>query len=204
MWARLGMFSRGVASAIGLLGAAEFVFPAYGALDIMAGVHAVIVGWNTLAGYIGALVGPLIGFPEVPPEIMNVLVIGTAIGPAWAYSILKSEWGMHKGFVQNGAFWVRAICALLDPYISGMLAITADPSSMLFWVGIFGIALPMITAMRRLQAYRSGILWALGSLALLEGAYLISTDKTKEAIAGFVCAHQSAGAPMCAPDTPTP
>ncbi len=76
-------------------------------------------------GHVGAFVGPLFGLPDLPPEIVNALIIGSAIGPAWAFSILKSEWGTHKGFGQNTAFWVRAISAFVEPYFFALIAVAS-------------------------------------------------------------------------------
>lgn len=198
-WKVLG-FSRGVIGAVGLLGAAELVLPDYGASGVMAGAHAAIVAWNVLAGHVGDFVGPILGLPELPPEIVNALVIGTAIGPAWAFSILKSEWGAHQGFVQNAAFWTRIIIAFLETYFFALMMVSSTPLTSFFWLAVLGVALPMLGALRRLPTYRYGFMFTLGFLGLLEGAYLMSTETVKAAVAGFVCEHSTSGARMCDPD----
>lgn len=196
-WIKLSLFSRGAIAAITLLAAADYALPAYSPLDVVSGVHAAVVGWNELAASLGTSLSYLFGLPNIPAEIVNAAIIGGAIGPAWTLSILKAEWGQHQGMVQNLAFWTRAILGFVEVFFMAIFAISAPPFSIIFFFALLGLLVPLITALNRLSAYRNGFVSTLAFLAVLEGIYLISTDRVQSAFDVFVCERQQASAPRC-------
>ncbi|MCG6111544.1 MAG: hypothetical protein MEQ74_05065 [Paracoccus sp.] len=185
-------FIRGATAAFAFLGLAPNLVP-YATLDLASGVHAVIVGWNTIM----AGIAQWLGLPDIPTDILNAAVIALAIGPAWALSILVSEWGMHKGLVQNAAFWTRATVALLESGLYAVMVVSIRPHDPFFYAGLISLVIMLIRAMVALPSWRSGFLTALGFLVVVEGVYLASTETVQAAFDGFVCERQSASAPRC-------
>lgn len=198
-WLKVSQFWRGVGAALGLLAASPAVLEVYSPLDLVAAVHAVIVAWAQVAEGIVNLLHRL-GLPKFPPEVATSVMLGLAIGPAWSLSVLKSEWGQHQGVVQNTAFGVRAGVAFGEALLWSLFVVAAPVGSLLFWGALIPLVLLFGTALASLPAYRRGFLFALGALAALEGVYLLSTETVQAAFDGFVCQHETAGAPRCAPD----
>lgn len=195
-WWKVSEFSRGILSAVGLLGAAEGILP-YGALDLVAGINAVMVGWSAVASTIGSWIGELLRIPAIPPEYVSAAAIGLAIGPAWAFSILKDEWGTHKGTLQNAAFAFRVVFAFVEVVFWALVFVSIKPHDPFFYGAMFILALNLLTTLRRLPGFRSGFLLVLGFLVGIEGVYLVSTDSVQAAFDGFVCKHQGDIAPRC-------
>lgn len=192
---KVSEFSRGVLAAGGLLGASATILP-YAALDLVSGLHAVLVGWRALAEAIGDFVGPLFNLPKIPPTIVSAAMVGSAIGPPWAYSILRSEWGQHKGFIQNAAYSYRVVIALIEAFFWSFVLVSV-PFGLIFLLASFSLTLSLLGALRRLPTFRSGFFTALGFLALMEGVYLASTPKVQTAFDSFVCKHAGDTAPRC-------
>lgn len=197
-WWKVSEFSRGVFGALGLLGTAEGILPIK-ALDIVAGIHAVAIAWNTIATAIGAFLGQMLSLPDIPPEIVSASVIGLAIGPAWAFSILKSEWGKHTGSFQNAVFWFRVVFALVEVFFWALVVVSVKPHNPFFYGALILLAINLFTTLLRLPGFRSGFLTVLGFLVVVEGVYVLSTDSVQAAFDGFVCKHQGDVAPRCQP-----
>ncbi len=186
--------------AFAFLGAAPNILEHYSPLDLAAVVHAVIVGWNQVAGGIAGFLENLLDLPDIHPDLVTALMLALAIGPAWSWSILQREWGQHKGAVQNTAFGVRVVIALLETLPFSLFAIAMPVGTFLWWVAFVPLILALATALARLPAYRHGFLFALGVLAAMESVYLLSTERVQAAFDGFVCQHEEAAAPRCEPE----
>lgn len=117
MWQliKTSQFIRGAASGIALLTFLSQYLP-YAVLDMAALVHQILMRWNTIAARVGAVISGLVGMPDIPPVITNAAIIGLSIGPVWSYTTLKSEWGTHRGLVQNAAFWTSVIIGCMDGF----------------------------------------------------------------------------------------
>lgn len=198
-WLKLSHFSRGALAAFALLGASPTILEEYSPLDMVAVVHAVIMGWNQVAAGIASTLHHFLDLPEFPSEIVTSVMLALAIAPAWSFSILKSEWGQHEGVVQNTAFGVRGLIALTEPFLFSLFVVAAPIASPIFWLSLLGLALPFGTTLARLPTYRRGFLFALGALAAMEGVYLLSTERVQSAFDSFVCQHQTVNAPRCKP-----
>ena len=185
-------------AAFALLAGSPAVLEVYSPLDMVAVVHAIIVGWNQVAEGIADILHRL-RLPEFPPEIVTSFMLAAAIGPAWSFSILKSEWGQHKGVVQNAAFGVRGAVALFETVLWCLFVVAAPVGSFLFWAALAPLVLLFGTTLARLPTYRRGFLFALGALTALEGVYLLSTQDAQDAFDSFVCQHRQAEAPRCEP-----
>lgn len=195
-WWKITGFVRGFMAAGGLLGVSATILP-YEALDLVSGVHAVIVGWRSLADAIGSFIGPLFNLPDIQAEIVSSFIIGTAIGPAWAFSILQSEWGQHKGVIQNAAFTYRVVTAFGEAYLWGLMLVSFVFPSKGFFFAALALSISLLGALRRLPTFRSGFFTALGFLMLMEGVYLVSTPSVQGAFDGFVCKNAGDTAPRC-------
>lgn len=195
-WLKASLFSRGVLGALALLGAAEGILP-YSALDLVAGMHAVMLGWNSITSAVAALIGPILNFPDFPHQLVSAGVIALTIGPAYSYSIVKSEWGQHKGAVQNTAFGTRGILALVEVFLFSVLVVGIRPDHYMFYAALLPLLLITLVTLRRIRSFRSGFLLVLGFLFGMEGVYLVSTDRVQAAFDSFVCKHQSDVAPRC-------
>ena len=189
-------FARGATAALAVLGLLPQLLP-YDVLDLVAGLHALLVGWNTLAGAIGAFIGQILRLPEIPPEIVSAAVIALTVGPAWSFSIFASERGQHKGALQIGAYSVRIVVAFLEAMLWATLFVLIPPNNPFFYGALFSLLIMFSRALVSLPRFRAGFLTALGFLAVVEGIYLASTERVQAAFDGFVCEHQQAGAPRC-------
>lgn len=202
MWQliKTSQFIRGAASAIALLTFLSQYLP-YAVLDMAALVHQILMRWNAIAARAGAFISGLVGIPDIPPEIINAVVIGLSIGPVWSYTILKSEWGTHRGLVQNAAFLTRGIIGFMDGFIFAMMAILAGSGPILY-IAIATLLMLTFAVFRRLPTYRKGFIFILGALIAIEGVYILSTPTVKSSFDAFVCGGGETNAPRCHSITP--
>jgi hypothetical protein len=189
---KLPGITKGMLGAMGFLGAAPTFLP-YNVLEIVSFVNAVILGWNSIMSAIWGVIAGLLLLPDVPPEVISAAVLGFSLSSTWAYSILRSEWGQHQGFLQNAAYWTRIVMAFFDGPIILAIIFATYPSAM-FWMALVAMFFILFTSLSRLPRFRAGFLTIFGFLGFLEGVYLLSTDAVRDT---FVCDRQSVGLPQC-------
>ncbi|NDW34934.1 hypothetical protein [Salipiger sp. PrR007] len=186
---------RGAVSAMALLTFLSQYLP-FAVLDLATLVHQIILRWNDITADVGAFISTLLGAPDIPSEIVNAVIIGLSLGPVWSYSILKSEWGTHRGIIQNAAFWVRAAIGCLDGFFAAMIAIIFG-SGPFFYAAIATLLILTVTVLARLPAYRKGFIFALGALIFVEGIYYFSSPAVQSAFDSFICGGTESNAPRC-------
>ena len=198
MWnsVKSSYFVRGVGAAFGLLTLLPQVLP-FHALDILAGAHYVIIKWNDFAGRIGGLVAELFGVAAIPHQLVTFLVISISIGPFYAISILKSERGQHRGFVQNLGLWMRAVGGFGCVFLTVPFLVSAPPTHIFFWTSLIAIVIPLSVALRFLPAYRAGFIAVIGFVMTMEAVYLMGSQKMREAFDNAVCEQKDSHAPRC-------
>lgn len=197
MWQfiKASQFIRGAGALFALLTLITEYLP-YETLDLAAGFHAVIVGWNAISASIGVFISSILKVPAIPPEIINAAVLCLSIGPFWSFSILKSEWGQHRGAIQNTAFGARAVIGLLEVAFWSVMVMTLQPG-LLFFLALFPLILCLLAVIRRLPTYRAGFLFALGFVAAMGGVYIFSSQQVQAAFDSFVCSQEGTIAPRC-------
>ncbi|MEQ3626462.1 MAG: hypothetical protein ABNH26_14685 [Celeribacter sp.] len=201
MWQliKTSQFIRGAACAMAFLTLLSQYLP-FAVLDLVALVHQILMRWNAIAAHVGAAIAALLGMPEIPPEFINAAIIGVSLGPVWSYSILKSEWGTHRGFIQNTAFWTRVIFGCFDGFLMAMIAIIAG-SGPFFYISVAILFMLLLIVLSRMSTYRKGFIFILGALFAFEGIYFFSTPAVQSAFDAFVCGSES-NAPRCLRTTP--
>ncbi|WP_422074431.1 hypothetical protein [Tranquillimonas rosea] len=168
----------------------------FAVLDMATLVHHILMLWNDAVAQLGEFISGLVGMPSIPPEIANAVIIGLSVGPVWSYTILKSEWGTHRGLVQNAAFWTRAAIGCLDGFVVAMIAIIVRSGPILY-VTIATLLLLIITVLSRMPTFRKGFIFILGVLVASEGIYFVSTPAVRSAFDEFVCGGEGSNAPRC-------
>ena len=181
--------------AFGFLAAAPQIIP-YEALDLASGMHAVIVGWRAIAGVLGTLIGPYIGFPEMPPEIFSALLLGFSLGSFFGLGVLRKEWGTHKGLIQNGAFWTRALIPLVSTPIMSLFFVVGYPTLPFFFSTLY-LTISLVDVLSRFPSFRQGFFIVLGFVIFIEGVYLISTERVRSTFDEFVCQRTDGVAAAC-------
>lgn len=194
---KTSQFFRGVLATLSLLAMAPEILDGYTSPDLAAGVHAVIVGWNVIAESVGSIAASILQIPDIPAEFVNALVLGFTISPPWVYRILSSEWGQHRGVVQNTAFWVRATVGFVQPFVMALFLVSAPLGSIIFFITLAGVLVPFLAVLQYFDAYRKGFFFMLGALVAVEVVYMLSTDSVQALFDDFVCEHQDGAAPRC-------
>ncbi|WP_139250745.1 hypothetical protein [Palleronia salina] len=196
---KTSQFIRGAAFAMALLTFLSSYLP-FSVLDLTALVNQILMRWNAIAAQLGAAIATLIGFPSIPPEIINAVIIGASLGPVWSYTILRSEWGTHQGFLQIAAFSTRVVFGCLDGFLFALIAILFGPG-LLSYFAIGMLVMLSIVVLTRMSALRKGFFFVLGALSAVEVIYFFSAPEVQSAFDAFVCGGES-HAPRCLSTSP--
>jgi hypothetical protein len=84
-WLERFWFLRGVAAALAVVQLVP-VFVDLSAYEFLRAFHALIVGWNLFAAWVGSLIGTLPFIPDLEPVVVNALLFAGSIGVPSAFA----------------------------------------------------------------------------------------------------------------------
>jgi len=174
---------RGVAAAIAVMEGFD-KFTSLDKYEFLRAFHALLVGWNRVAAFVGRMIGYLPFLPHYSANEVNALLFASTVGIPTVYEYTHGIGAVGGGMYPARRFWFILLLPLY--YFLYLMVFEVAPHSIMDWLRVSLIsafcAFHWIVALVTMKGYRRGLVYTLTFVLTMQCLYWSHTPWLKNKI----------------------